>query len=56
MQKVLTIVCGTDGQKWVDAEDLFFLLNDGGWCREVWNGVFSESEECVESCGGICRL
>jgi len=34
------MVWGADGQKWVDAEGLFFLLHEKRWSREARNGVF----------------
>ena len=37
----LMLVWGSDGQEWVDAEDLLFSLHDGRrWGREARNGVF----------------
>ena len=33
---------GADGQKWVDAKDLFFSLHDGRWGRGARNGIFFE--------------
>lgn len=54
----LMMVCA-DGQKWVDAEDLLFLLHDGRCGRGMCNGVFFEIVQwgvCVESCGEVCEL